>query len=129
MDKMKELYQKVAGDSALQSKFNEIINNAEKSGADETQKKLLIFAKESGYDISIEELQSFFRDLTEQHQNELSDTELDMVAGGKLSADDGIQIAAGVITAASVVAGLSGIGIFATVVCAAGAGTVEGASR
>ena len=32
MDKMKQLYEKVAGDSALQAKFNAILNRRRESG-------------------------------------------------------------------------------------------------
>lgn len=79
MEKMKELYEKVAGDSGLQAKFAEIMKDA----AEGTTEKLVGFAKEAGYDVSIKEAQEFFKALTEQKDGSLSNAELDMVAGGK----------------------------------------------
>ena len=83
MSKMKELYEKVAADSELQAKFAEITKNAEAAGEEATKEKLTAFAKEAGYDVTIEELQAFFKELTESKEGELSDSELDHVAGGK----------------------------------------------
>ena len=83
MEKTKQLYKKVAADSALQEKFRQIMNEAEKAGQQETEAKLTSFAKEAGYDISIGEMQEFFRSMVENGSGELSDTELDSVAGGK----------------------------------------------
>jgi hypothetical protein len=73
----------VAGDKALQAKVNEILGSAGKDGEDATKNKLLAFAKEQGYDITVGEMQAFFRELNEKSESELSETELDMVAGGK----------------------------------------------
>jgi predicted ribosomally synthesized peptide with nif11-like leader len=131
MEKMKELYQKVAADADLQSKFTTIIQDAEKAGAEETEKKLLAFAKEAGYDIGISEMQGFFRDLAQQENNELSETELDMVAGGKGGGIDWGKIGAGAIIATSVASGLAGVGVgvFIMAGCAAGATIVEGVTR
>jgi predicted ribosomally synthesized peptide with nif11-like leader len=84
MDKMKELYAKVAGDTALQAKFDEIMKDAAKGG-EAVKEKLTAFAKEAGYDVSMEEALEFFKALAEQTEGELSDTELDAVAGGKRS--------------------------------------------
>lgn len=83
MEKMKELYEKVAADSTLQAKFAEIMNDAESAGKEETEVKLLNFAKESGFDISTEEMIAFFSEKSTNHASELNDAELDMVAGGK----------------------------------------------
>lgn len=83
MSKMKELYEKVAADDVLQEKFAQIIKDAEKAGKEETEVKLAAFAKEAGSDVTVEEMQAFFKELAETNQNELSDAELDMVAGGK----------------------------------------------
>lgn len=85
MVKMKELYKKITGDSALQAKFGEILNDAEKAGRVATDIKLAAFAEEAGYDISAEEMREFFRDLAEKRNGELSDAELDSVAGGLLN--------------------------------------------
>lgn len=80
---MKELYEKVAADSALQAKFNEIMSAAEKYGRKATENKLTAFAKEEGYDVTVEEMAAFFKQLSEEHKGQLSESELDMVAGGK----------------------------------------------
>jgi predicted ribosomally synthesized peptide with nif11-like leader len=85
MGKMKELYEKVAADSSLQSKFAEIMKDAEKADKKETEKKLLAFAMEAGYVLTIEEVADFFQKLEGKEEGELSDSELDMVAGGKTS--------------------------------------------
>ena len=83
MEKMKELYEKVAGDSKLQAKFNAILSEAEKAGEAGTGEKLTAFAKEIGYDVTLEEMQAFFKELAEKGKGQLSEAELDMVAGGK----------------------------------------------
>ena len=82
MSKMKELYGKVAGDSALQAKFADIVKEAEAARV-KTQEKLVAFAKEAGYEISLEEAQEYFQSLSDKKEGELSDMELDAVAGGK----------------------------------------------
>lgn len=84
MDKMKELYAKVAGDAALQAKFAEIMKDAEAAG-EATKEKLAAFAKEAGFEVSFDEAQEFFKTLSEKKEGALSDAELDMVAGGKCS--------------------------------------------
>lgn len=83
MSQMKELYEKVAKDGSLQAKFNAIINGAEQAGKEATNQALLAFAKEEGFDVSLEEMQEFFQNLAQPKDGELSDLELDMVAGGK----------------------------------------------
>lgn len=88
MEKMKALYEKVAGDSKLQAKFTDIMKDSETDSADETKNKLLDFAKEVGYDVDYEEIQAFFNNLSDQQSGELSETELDAVAGGKLNGSE-----------------------------------------
>jgi predicted ribosomally synthesized peptide with nif11-like leader len=83
MEKMKQLYEKVAADSVLQTKFNAILSEAEKAGEAATGEKLAAFAKEAGFEVSLDEMKAFFKQLSEKGEGELSDTELDMVAGGK----------------------------------------------
>jgi predicted ribosomally synthesized peptide with nif11-like leader len=83
MENMKKLYEKVAGDSALQAKFEVIMNAAEKAGQEVTEEKLVTFAKEAGYAVTLEEMQQFFKNMSEAENAELSAQELDMVAGGK----------------------------------------------
>ncbi len=53
MTQMQELYAKVASDATLQDKFNQIMKEAEEAGKAATEDKLLAFAKEAGFDISI----------------------------------------------------------------------------
>lgn len=83
MENMKKLYEKVAKDSALQEKFNEIVAAADKNGKEASEEKLIAFAKESGFDVTVEEMRAFFKELENQDEKVLSDLELDMVAGGK----------------------------------------------
>lgn len=83
MSEMKELYLKVTKDADLQAKITEILKNAEKAGEDTTKERLIQFAKEEGFEITVEEMQAFFKDLAENNSTELSAAELDMVAGGK----------------------------------------------
>ena len=83
MSKMKELYEKVASDSVLQAKFSEIMKKAEEKGSDATVASLVAFAKEEGFDVGAEEIKKFFAELSESKGGELSDMELDSVAGGK----------------------------------------------
>jgi predicted ribosomally synthesized peptide with nif11-like leader len=84
MSKMKELYEKVAGDIALQTKFSEIMEQAKSDGEEATGDKLILFAKDAGYDITLDEMKAFFEAMAESADRPLSDTELDMVAGGKV---------------------------------------------
>lgn len=83
MEKMKELYEKVAKDNALQTKFAEIMKDAEKTDEAATEGKLAAFAKEAGYEIGLDEMRTFFKELSEKERGQLADYELDMVAGGK----------------------------------------------
>lgn len=83
MSQMKALYEKVAQDADLQKKFSEILADGEKAGKEATEEKLLAFAKDAGYSLSIAEMQEFFKALEKNQSGELSDLELDMVAGGK----------------------------------------------
>lgn len=83
MSIMQELYDKVAGNPDLLKKFNQINQEAETAGESATEDKLLAFAKEAGFEVSLEEMKTFFQGLGEQTQGELSDAELDQVAGGK----------------------------------------------
>ena len=83
MPKMKELYKRVATDSTLQTKFAKIMEDAEAAGAEATSEKLKAFAKEAGYDITMAEMQDFFKEFEETKEGVLSEAELDQVAGGK----------------------------------------------
>lgn len=127
MEKMKELYQKVAKDPNLQAKFSDILDQAEQAGAAETEKKLLAFAKEQGFDVSIMEMHEFFKSMAESSSDELSETELDMVAGGKGGSKKWAPFVGGAIIAGSIVAGASGAGTAVSIGCVVGAGATEGA--
>ena len=98
MSQMSALYEKVAADPSLQEKFNGILQDAEKAGEAETRDRLLSFAKEAGYEIGMDEMQEFFQNLAQAREGELSDFELDMVAGGKSTAETGYTIALSIST-------------------------------
>lgn len=83
MSKMMELYDKVTADFTLQEKFLEIINSAPDSGSEITGQKLSDFAKDAGYEISLDEMKAFFEEMAESKEDALTESELDMVAGGK----------------------------------------------
>jgi len=83
MDNMKKLYEKVAADSVLREKFNKIMASAEQAGAEQTMEKLTAFAKEAGFEVTAEEIATFFTAMSEKSEGELTDSELDAVAGGK----------------------------------------------
>lgn len=87
MSKVSELYVKVAADSNLQAKFQKIVNNMDGTDAEAAKEELLSFASELGFDVSWEEVQEFFRDLSDQDSKVLSEIELDLVAGGKKELD------------------------------------------
>ena len=83
MSQMKELYDKVARDNTLQMKFIQIIENPEHLSTAEVGGRQVAFAKELGYEVTAGEIDEFFAHLSEQASGELSEMELDMVAGGK----------------------------------------------
>jgi len=83
MSGIKELYDKVAEDSGLQTRFKVIMAAAEKEGMEATEAKLTTFAKAAGYDVTLEDMRAFFNELAQQKEGGLSESELDMVAGGK----------------------------------------------
>lgn len=85
MDKMKELYEKVARDSELQAKFAGIMERFDGEKSDEFKESLLNFASEAGYTVDYKEIQSFFEGMSVQPDGELSESDLDAVAGGKNS--------------------------------------------
>ena len=83
MSQMKALYEKVAKDAELQAKFAAILQTAEQDGWEDTEQKLVALSKDAGYEVSLEEMQAFLKEVTPSPDGELSDLELDMVAGGK----------------------------------------------
>lgn len=83
MSQMKELYEKVSNDIDLQKKFGEILADGEKAGLEATEEKLIAFAQEVGFSVNLDEMRQFFKELESKNNGELSDMELDQVAGGK----------------------------------------------
>lgn len=106
MEKMNALYEKVAGDSELLEKFEAIMRDAEKAGEAATGEKLLSFAKDAGFEVTWDEVKAFFQELVEKSKEEMSEVELDMVAGGK-SWGGKITIIASVFTFGLSCAGLA----------------------
>ncbi len=82
MSKMKELYLKVAADAGLQEKANKIFVATEDGEA--TAAKLVEFAKEQGYEVTVDEVKEFFKSQSEKSGGELEDEDLEAVAGGKV---------------------------------------------
>ena len=73
MSSMHDLYTKVAEDPILQQKFSLIMAEAEQagqiddpSGQAATEEKLLAFAREAGFEVSIAEMQAFFQGMAAQ---------------------------------------------------------------
>lgn len=85
MNDMEKLYQKVSADASLQQKFSEIMKDSESAGKEATDAKLLDFAREAGFEITVEEMSRYFTGKIQETKDELSDAELDAVAGGKTS--------------------------------------------
>ena len=56
MEKMQKLYEKVANDGNLKTKFTEIMGGEEKAGREEPLVKLIAFAKEAGFDVTADHL-------------------------------------------------------------------------
>ncbi|MCQ6274749.1 Nif11 family protein [Bacillus sp. V3B] len=66
MSKLNELYLKVLADSSLQAKFLEIVKDVETVGHEVTGEKLVVFAKEAGYDVTVAEIAAFLKNLAPQ---------------------------------------------------------------
>ena len=60
MSQMKELYDKVSRDNALQMKFVKIAENQNHLSDAEIGRQMVAFAKDLGYDITWEEIDKFF---------------------------------------------------------------------
>lgn len=113
MSQMKEMYEKVSASEELKAQFNAILQAAKEAGEEETTKKLLKFSKDQGFTITIAEFKEYFETLENQSKSELTDVELDMVAGGK---SDGGKI--------NVVSSVFSVGIY----CALTSGIYEAAN-
>ena len=83
MSQMKALYETVARDPVLQAKFITILQESERIGLEEIEQKMVALSKDAGFDITLEEMQHYLQEMTPKADGELSDTELDLVAGGK----------------------------------------------
>ena len=85
MDKMKEFYEKITGNSELKMRLDEIMKAAEKNGKEVTGKKLLAFANEAGIPVAMDEIMHFIENRSGVGQMELSQEALSEVAGGASS--------------------------------------------
>ena len=88
MNKIAEFYNKVMSGEALKEKFTAIVGNvAPDKLSDEALGKLAELAKEAGFEITVAEAKEYFKPV----EGEISDDDLDKVAGGKgegFSTDD-----------------------------------------
>ena len=80
MNQIQALYQKIAVDAELRQKLGKILSPAETESKEVTEKKLEAFAAEAGFAVTMNDLKAF---LGEAKKTELSESELDAVAGGK----------------------------------------------
>jgi len=87
---LKEFYQKVATDPSLQKELMEAVGAA---AEEEKTEAFLAFGKKYGVEATEEEVKEFFAAM--QAEGELSDDELDAVAGGKV---DGQMVGISVVT-------------------------------
>lgn len=84
MDKFTAFYQRITTDEALAARVTEILGDDEQidNVTDEQLQQLSALAKEIGLDISVEEAKEY---LNREDDEKLTNAELDMVAGGKIS--------------------------------------------
>jgi predicted ribosomally synthesized peptide with nif11-like leader len=82
MEEMKTFYEKVSKSPMLREKLVWIANEATVAGRKKTKERLIDFVKDAGFDITIEDMRDFFADLAEKKNAELTDAELETVAGG-----------------------------------------------
>lgn len=106
MSQMKELYEKVARDPELQAKFITILQETERDGMELSEQKLISLSKEAGFDVTLDEMQHYLQEMTPKADGELSDAELDLVAGGK--GEGAVAITTGV--ANSIAIGITTLG-------------------
>ena len=98
MDNMKSLYEKVSADNGLQQEFAGILREAEKAGKEATEARFQAFARSAGFEITIEEMSKFFLEKSQETNGELSEAELDMVAGGKTVGEGITQVMLSIVT-------------------------------
>lgn len=98
MNSIQELYDKIAKDPALQAEFTNILEQGEEEVQEILMDRILSFGKALGYEGTAKEVKEFFAQLANTGEGELSDAQLDQVAGGK-SAKGIYAVATSVITA------------------------------
>ncbi|MDD4565944.1 MAG: Nif11-like leader peptide family RiPP precursor [Eubacteriales bacterium] len=82
MEEIKVFYEKVSKSPMLRKKLIWIADEATIAGQKKTKERLIDFVKDAGFDITIEEMRDFFADLAEKKNAEMTDAELETVAGG-----------------------------------------------
>lgn len=85
MSQMKELFLKVSQSTELQAKLQGIMKDAEAAGGQVTGEQMIEFAKSAGFEISLEDMKNYFQSFSARTEGELSDKDLDLVAGGELN--------------------------------------------
>lgn len=90
---MKELYELVVGSPELLARFAEICEDQAEDGPEAVAAAVLAFAEELGYCVTMTEIKAFFEGL--QKGGELSEEELDMVAGGAKGPDTAVSFLLG----------------------------------
>jgi predicted ribosomally synthesized peptide with nif11-like leader len=82
MSKIHDFFEKVGENQELQTKLIKIISDAEQAGETEIGTKIIDFASEAGFDITIDELREYFKEMAGSEDGSLSDSELNMISGG-----------------------------------------------
>lgn len=83
MKPLQELYEKIAREPSLQKEFLSLLNQKEQEKKEVYMDRIVSFAKEQGYLVTAFEVDAFLQELANPAEGELSDAQLDMVAGGK----------------------------------------------
>ncbi|MEL7658083.1 MAG: Nif11-like leader peptide family RiPP precursor [Bacillota bacterium] len=83
MNKFVEFYNYVAGDAEAKSKLEALMAKGANMDKDAYFDEMIAFAKDQGYDFTKEEVIKYFED--NFAEGELSDDDLEAVAGGKSS--------------------------------------------
>ncbi len=109
VESLKQFIQKLGTDDALAGKFK---------GVSTDPNAVIALGKEHGYEFSAEDM----RDLKKQQGEELSDKELENVAGGFVTATAAIVAAGVVVAGVGVVGGAAALGVSAGAAVTAGEG-------